>query len=180
MSEQLPPVTDVMPAPAQPAVEQGFTEKYFTPEVKHRAMIAAYTAALFLVLSYDGVYMFTNKLGEAMGMKTYDFSGPTMFGLALHAVVFALVCYYLFDKGCEGQPWSCQKRLYIAGGAAVLFLVIGSNAVTSKIKSLSRRESVSYGETDLLGMFTPTLVYFIVAYLAQWANYRFGTPLNYY
>lgn len=54
--------------------------------------ISLWSAVLFLAVAYSGTFKLTNSLFETIGLRTITDNGcPTLVGLCLHAVVFALL-----------------------------------------------------------------------------------------
>lgn len=65
------------------------------PSLKLKLLISLFTAVLFALLSLPVVYGLTNGLAKSVGLSFYENGAPTMVGIAVHAVVFALIAFLM-------------------------------------------------------------------------------------
>ena len=68
--------------------------------VRYYLWAAVLLAILFLIISSNFVYWFTNRISTGIwGPKLYDFSlgGPTLLGMLLHAIIFGVIVFGIVD-----------------------------------------------------------------------------------
>ena len=65
------------------------------PSLKLKLLISLFSAVLFALLSLPVVYVFTNGLAKSVGLSFLENGVPTPLGIAVHAIVFAVIAFLL-------------------------------------------------------------------------------------
>jgi hypothetical protein len=68
--------------------------------VRYYLWAAVLLAILFLIISSNFVYWFTNRISTGVrGPKLYDFArgGPTLLGMLFHAIIFGIIVFGIVD-----------------------------------------------------------------------------------
>jgi hypothetical protein len=68
--------------------------------VRYYLWAAVLLAILFLIISSNFVYWFTNRISTGVwGPKLYDFArgGPTLLGMLFHAIIFGVIVFGIVD-----------------------------------------------------------------------------------
>lgn len=58
---------------------------------KHKWIISLWTALLFLLIASPFMYNITNSLTSTIGFQTSSNGCPNIWGLVIHAIVFAIL-----------------------------------------------------------------------------------------
>jgi hypothetical protein len=68
--------------------------------VRYYLWAAVLLGILFLIISSNFIYWFTNRISRTLyGPTLYDFSkgGPTLMGMLIHAIIFGVIVFGIVD-----------------------------------------------------------------------------------
>lgn len=74
-------------------------------------VISAMSAVIFIILSSNEVFEFTNRILEPnFCIQTIQKNKPTWQGLLIHGIVFMLITRFLMDKDIADQILNVMKK----------------------------------------------------------------------